>query len=212
MMSLEADRKNYPAPSIYSRSYFNSNSDYSKYPETTLTNDFYHLADSNFVKVNMPYVFGAKEENQDLSKFYEYLKMHYPTLEHNTGVTMSKIDPELISSSVTLDWDWEDQNNFGTYDEESWKMFQRDIDLEFKHVWLFSKLKSDCYPNEPVSKMFVDNLISNYLNNLVHTRGLYKDFMEFKNYITSQKKRKRDNHKRNLRDKNQYIAVTVPQS
>ena len=116
----------------------------------------------------------------------------------NDAITMGKIDINLISDSLDLVWDKPPQN---VYNLETMQKFQKLTDLEFKHCLLFSSLKTSKCPDTPISHKMYEVLMGNYLNNLVFTRWLYYGFMEYKEYVREQKKRKRDNHKKNLKER-----------
>lgn len=164
-------------PVIYSRSYFNSNRDFNHYPiiEIESIPNYTKLYNSNFVQ---PFK-------------HKHISCH--------GITTNKISKDLISSTLLLDWN--NQPKIKNYDEDTLQTFNDTIDLEFKNCFLLSKIKSEKYPNEPISKKLFDVLIQNYLNNLVFSRWLYNDFIEYKTFVKQQKKRRRVNHKNNVRDR-----------
>ena len=161
--------KVYNIPVIYYRSYFNSNRDLVHYPRIEPDFKYKSLFESDFVKISCE------------QWCYQ-------------GVTSSRLEPDFIEESMTLDW-----NNSPTYfyDERTMEDFNRHADLEFKNVFLLHKMKTDKYPRIPISGKLFDVLVGNYLNNLVFTRWLYHDLFEFKAHVTSQKKKKRDKYKKN---------------
>ena len=116
----------------------------------------------------------------------------------NNAVTMGKVDLTLISDSLDLVWD---KPPTIVHDFEEMQQFHKLTDLEFKHCLLFSSLKTSKSPASPISHKMYEAIMANYLNNLVFTRWLYHDFMEYKEYVREQKKRKRTNHKKNLRER-----------
>ena len=158
-------------PVIYSRSYFNSNRDFVHYPKIEPDFKYKELFESEFVKLSSEQLF-------------------------DQGVTISRLLPDFISDSMTLDW-----INPPTYhyNEKILEDFNRHTDLEFKNIYLLHKMKTEKYPLEPISRKLFDGLVGNYLNNLVFTRWLYHDLFEFKTHVTSQKKKKRDKYKKNLK-------------
>ena len=68
-------------------------------------------------------------------------------------------------------------------------------------MFLLSMVKNEKFPREPVSGELFDNLIQNYLDNLVFTKWFYHYFVEYKNYVRDQKKWRRDNYKQNVRER-----------
>ena len=114
------------------------------------------------------------------------------------SVTMVGVDQSVFNSVIDLNWP---DINFEQYNEETFEKYKETTDLEFKHCYLFNKIKNHFYPSNAVSSELYDNLMQNYLNNLVFTRWLYQHFIDFKQNVRAQKKNKRDNYKRNLRER-----------
>ena len=164
----------YKIQDMYSKSIANNFRDFENYPEVIPHNKFAKLHRSSFISL------------QNTTPF------------DNGGVNVSADFDYYISNSAHLIWDNPPKRN---YDQASFDAFDKNNDLEFKNIFLICKIKEMKYPNQPISKEVFNLLMLNYMNNLVFTRWLYKDFIEFKQYVTSQKKQKRDNYKNNLRNR-----------
>ena len=147
--------------------------------------------------------FNGNSDNRyypEITKTRHYYDLHKTGFVDYTawGLATGFVTPEQIDKAIVLNWN---KPPTTTHDETTLEKFNKDVDLEFKNCFLLSAFKIETYPNTCVSKLLFDNVMANYLNNLVFTKWLYRDYIIYQKYIREQKKRKRDNHKRNLRER-----------
>lgn len=151
---------------------------YTCYPSMSIKPVYKKLYDSNFVNI----IRSCCED----------------TCPRDIVAVSSDVNPNLVESSIELKWD---KPNFNCYDELTYQAFNKKLGSEFKVMFLLSMVKNEKFPSEPISAELFDNIIQNYLDNLVFTKWLYHDFVEYKNYVRDQKKRRRDNYKQNVRER-----------
>ena len=192
---LAFEKETWPQPILYSRSFYHGNEDWTYSPDIKQGDGWKNLEKSKFITLKYP--IAVHIQNQDKSKILEHLKQHYPNIHHNVGVTIGNVGLDYISKSIDLNWC--DQPYQGYFSNKRWEVEKKEIDMEFKQICSFLMLKEKHQPNEPVATELFELFAHNYLCNLVHTRWLYNDYMNYKKHVASQKKRKRDNYKKNLK-------------
>ena len=105
---------------------------------------------------------------------------------------------QLIQNSVNLCWSNRPVRDFNA---ETFDKFCKEQDLEYKNIFAILHNKSQCYQNKPVEPKLFNDILDEYLYNLVFTRWLYKDFVEYKHHVKAQKRKKRLNYQQNVRQR-----------
>lgn len=100
-------------------------------------------------------------------------------------------------ASLKLQWYKRPVNNY-ELDKET---INNSIDSAFKESFCMLNVMIEEFPLSSVSSNLFNEVLENYLNNMIFTKWLYHDFMEYKSYVRDQKKRKRNNYKQNLRER-----------
>ena len=138
---------------------------------------------------------------QDSGKGYNDLRKSGYCRTDGSYFFVTPINHEKIDDSMTLDWRVENHLPTRIVDSESFTLFAEQTDREFKNIFALMHIKHHNFKNFPVSPHLFNLVLSDYMQNLVFTRWLYKDFVDYKNFIKEQKRKKRVNHKVNVKER-----------
>ena len=108
---------------------------------------------------------------------------------------------EIIDSSLKLQWSNRPSRAYST---NTLEQFNKENDLEFKNIFSLMHLvhlNQQDHGWRPVDPKLVTAILAEYLHNLVFTKWLYQDFVEYQKYVKEQKRKKRQNYQRNLRER-----------
>lgn len=179
MSELLKIKKDHPINTLigFTTNYLESDKNLINYPNVQPTKRYQRVVDSNFV---------SRVPNCSNNCTKGNVQMETENLN------------EVIFSAINLDWRQQPKNS---YDDLSFREFSGLTQFEFRKWFLFLTLKSEKFPNDPLSPKTADMLMEKYLNLLAFTRHLYAEFVEHKTYVRNQKKHRRDNYKRNVRSR-----------
>ena len=162
----------YEQPIVHTRAYYNDHIDLANFPKLVLNNsNGYH--------------------NLLVSDYFQTSAGYF---------WVQPIRCELIDSSMELVWNDQDQPS-QDFNSETFEKFEKENDREFKNIYSLMHIKNSDYKSLPVSPRLFSSVLTDYMHNLVFTRQLYQDFVDYKNYIKAQKRKKRVNYQQNLKEK-----------